>query len=147
MTQPPFPSRRSEQPKSSTAISDADRKRSPWRRRLVEAERGLTEGFRADSIVFGHLFIATIVIMAAFVLGISHLEWGLLILSFAVVLSAEFFHLAIRSMIRTFEPLCGDSLQPAHRIATAGVFITITGSLAIGLLIFTPRLWHLFAGS
>ena len=55
----------------------------------MEAERGLTEGFRTDSTLFGHFFIATIVMAAALVIGISLLEWGLLILSLAMVFSME----------------------------------------------------------
>ena len=147
MTQPPLKLRPTAPAEESSGLSNADRRRSPWRRRLVEAERGLTEGFRTDSTLFGHFFIATIVIAAALVFGISLVEWGLLILSFAVVFSTELFHLAMRAVFRNLDPKLSDSLQPARRIATAGVFFAILGAVAVISLIFIPRLWNLLVGS
>ena len=32
-------------------------RRAAWRQRLVEAERGITHGFRGDSTLFGYLFV------------------------------------------------------------------------------------------
>lgn len=147
MTQPPLKLRPGSPPEEASSLSNADRRRSPWRRRLVEAERGLTEGFRTDSILFGHFFIATIVMAAAIVFGISRLEWGLLILSFAVVFSTELFHLAMRAAFRGLGQEQNESLQTARRIATAGVFFTILGAVSVVSLIFVPRLWHLISGN
>ena len=147
MTQPPVKLRPHIPPDDAPAISNADRRRSPWRRRLVEAERGLTEGFRTDSTLFVHFFIATIVMTAALVLGISLIEWGLLIVSFTMVFSAELFHLVVRAVFRNMGHHFSEPIQTARRIATAGVFMTILGAVAIVLLIFTPRLWDLFTGN
>ena len=147
MTQPPVKLRPHSTLHEPEAISRADRRRSPWRRRLVEAERGLTEGVRTDSTLFVHFFIATLVMTAALVFGISRIEWALLILSFAMVFSAEMFHLAMRAIFRHLGPHLTEPMQSARRIATAGVFFTIIGSLTIVLLIFLPRLWQLFGGN
>jgi diacylglycerol kinase len=147
MTQPPVKLRPHSADHEPQAISNADRRRSPWRRRLVEAERGLTEGFRTDSTLFVHFFLATMVTTAALVFGISRIEWALLILSFGMVFSAEMFHLAMRAIFRHLGPHLSEPMQTARRIATAGVFFTIIGSLSIVLLIFLPRLWDLFSGN
>ena len=132
----------SEQP----ALSSADRRRSPWRRRLVEAERGLTEAFRSESTLFVHFFIATVITAAAFVFGVSQLEWAMLIVSFTMVFSAEFFHLAMRSVFRNLGHHFKEPVQTARRIATAGVFCTILGAGLLVLLVFVPRVWQLFMG-
>jgi diacylglycerol kinase len=147
MTQPPLKLRPNVPPDDPTGLSNADRKRSPWRRRLVEAERGLTEGFRTDSTLFGHFFIATVVIAAALVFGITQWEWGLLILSFAMVFSTEMFHLAMRAVFRNLNQELNESMQAARRIATAGVFFTILGAVSVVSLIFVPRLWDLLFGN
>lgn len=147
MTQPPIKLRPQAPVEDSSGLSNADRKRSPWRRRLVEAERGLTEGFRTDSTLFGHFFIATVVVAAALVFGISPWEWGLLILSFAMVFSTEMFHLAMRAVFRNLNQELNESMQAARRIATAGVFFTILGALSVIALIFVPRLWALLTGN
>jgi diacylglycerol kinase len=147
MTQPPVKLRPHSVAVEPPAISKADRRRSPWRRRLVEAERGLTEGFRADSTLFVHFFAGTLVMTTAVVLGISRIEWGMLILSFAMVLSAELFHLAMRAIFRHLGPQLSEPMQTARRMATAGVFFTLAGTLAIVLLIFIPRLWDMLHGN
>jgi diacylglycerol kinase len=147
MTQAPVPLRPLSASPDPQALSNADRRRSPWRRRLVEAERGLTEGFRTDSTLFVHFFIATLVMTAALVFGISRIEWGMLILSFAMVFSAELFHLAMRAIFRHLGQHLNEPMQIARRIATAGVFFTIGGALTVVLLIFLPRLWDLFNGN
>ena len=147
MTQPPLKLRPHSPADETSSLSNADRRRSPWRRRLVEAERGLTEGFRTDSTLFGHFFIATIVMAAALVIGISLLEWGLLILSLAMVFSMEMFHLAMRAIFRNLNQEQSESMQAARRIATAGVFFAILGALSVVSLIFIPKLWDLLNGN
>lgn len=148
MIQPPVKLRRHKTPDDASGVlSNADRRRSPWRRRLVEAERGLTEGFRTDSTLVVHFFLATIVAAAAFVFGISQVEWGLLIIGFMIVVSAEMFHLAMRAVFRNLGEPFTESVQTARRIATAGVFCTIFGAVALVGLIFVPRLWQLFLGN
>lgn len=153
MTQPPLkfrhssPSNETPSREESGVLSNADRRRSPWRRRLVEAERGLTEGFRTDSTLVVHFFLATIVAAAAFVFGISQVEWGLLIIGFVMVFSAELFHLAMRAVFRNLGHQFSEPVQTARRIATAGVFCSILGAVALVGLIFIPRLWQLFTGN
>lgn len=147
MTQPPIKLRPHNPTEDSSGLSNANRRRSPWRRRLVEAERGLTEGFRTDSTLFGHFFIATVVMAAALVFGISLWEWGLLILSVAMVFSSEMFLLAMRAVFRNLTPELNESLHAARRIATAGVFFAILGAVSVVGIIFVPRLWQLLMGN
>jgi len=127
-------------------MSSANRRRSPWRRRLVEAERGVTDAFRSDSTLFVHFFLATIVTAAALVFGISQMEWALLIVSFTMVFCAEFFHLAMRAIFRNLSHQYRDTVHAARRIATAGVFCAMAGAGGLVLLVFVPRVWQLFTG-
>ena len=147
MVQPPLKLKPHVPPNDPESLSSANRRRSAWRRRLVEAERGLTEGFRADSTLIVHFFLATMVMAAALVLGISLLEWGMLILSLTMVFSAELFHLVVRSVIRALGHHFPEPAQKIRQIATAGVFITITGAVLTVVLIFSSRLWGLFTDS
>lgn len=112
----------------------------------MEAERGLTEAFRSESTLFVHAFLATIVTAAALVFGISQIEWALLIISFTMVFSAEFFHLAMRAVFRNLGHQFHEPVQTARRIATAGVFCAMLGAALLVLVIFVPRIWNLFFG-
>ena len=130
-------------------MSRAERRRPMWRRRLVDAERGLTEGFRGDSTFFVYFFGGTVMLAAGWVLRISLVQWCFLVLSLTTVIGAELFH---RALMQTLESL-PESARPApatvrklRRISAAGVtMITLGTLLAIGLII-GHKLWETFTG-
>ena len=68
---------------------DKETKRPAWRARLVDAERGFKIGLRTDSTLIVHLSIGVVILSTAVVLGISLIEWTILILSLTTVLAAE----------------------------------------------------------
>ena len=127
----------------------AERRRPLWRRRLVDAERGLTEGFRGDSTFFVYFFGGTVMLAAGWVLRISLVQRCFMVLSLSTVIGAELFH---RALMQTLESLPDSSRPPAptvrklRRISAAGVtMITLGTLLAIGLII-GHRLWETFTG-
>jgi diacylglycerol kinase len=121
------------------------RRRAPWRQRLVEAERGVTEGFRGDSTFFVHFFLGSLMIVAAAVLGISFVHWILLVLALTLVLCAEMFNSAFATLLLDFEKHAGVAVKKARKIGTAAVFVAMAGAtIAVGL-IFTHRLMQMFA--
>ncbi|MBW3543417.1 MAG: diacylglycerol kinase [Planctomycetes bacterium] len=133
-------------PPSLEELSSAHRRRAPWRRRLVEAERGITQGFRGDSTLFGHLFGGTLVLAMALVLGLSVLEWAVLVLALTVVLAAELFNKVLTILCRR-EILVGDeTLKHIASIGTAAVICTMSGSLVVVGLLFGRRLSILLGG-
>ncbi len=71
-------------------------RRSPWRQRWVDTERGWTHSFRSESTFFVHFFIASLVACSAFVVGVTAFEWAVLILCFSLVMSAEMIQCALR---------------------------------------------------
>ena len=122
------------------------KKRSAWRQRLVDAERGLTAGVRGDSTFFVHFFIGSVVVVTGVVLGLEILQWGLLILALTMVLSAEMFHQVLKAMVKNFGHHFSDDVNRAMGIASAAVFVTILGAvLSVGLL-FGERISQLLAG-
>ena len=66
--------------------------RPAWRRWLIDVERGLMHGVRGDSVFFVYFFLTSATIAASVVLGISLLQWTVVILALTVVLSAEMFN-------------------------------------------------------
>ena len=72
--------------------------RPAWRRWLIDVERGLMSGVRGDSIFFVYFFLTSATIAASLVLGISLLEWTVVILALTVVLSAEMFNQSVKAL-------------------------------------------------
>lgn len=91
--------RRMHSPQSSQV--EEEKKRSPLRQQLVETERGVTLGFRADSTFFVHFFTGSIVVAVAFVLGLTMIQWTVLILSLTLVLASEMFLQVIKNITQS----------------------------------------------
>src|SRR5579864_8609626 len=87
---------------SATNVLQADSSprsaRPAWRRRLIDIERGITLGVRGDSVFFVYFFLSSLTIAASLVLGISLLEWTVVILALTVVLCAEMFNQSVKSL-------------------------------------------------
>lgn len=130
-----------------TGRTSRPRKRRPaWRQRLVEAERGMTHGFRADSSFFVYFFAASVVVTAGFVLGITLMEWTVVLIAITLVLSFEMLNQALRAALNSVGLRFPEWAQKAQRIGTAAVFVTAAGGLLCVGLVFGRRFWELFAG-
>lgn len=123
------------------------RRRAAWRQRLVEAERGITQGFRGDSTLFGHLFVASVIVAAALVLSIPLVQWAVLILALSLVLAAEMFQHALKAIVLQIGSAPNEHAEKALRVGTAAVFVAITGATTIVVLLFGSRLLDMFSGS
>lgn len=137
----------SKRPVRSSATGTSSRRRSAWRQRLVEAERGITQGVRGDSTFFVHFFVGSIVVAAGMVFGLSLVEWTVVILSLTIVLSAEMFNQVVKNIVQSQDGQVKEAAGNALRIGTAAVFVGITGALLTIGLIFGHRLVQMFAGS
>ena len=126
--------------------SDRTRRRSAWRQRLVDAERGFSLSFRADSTLFVHAFLVCIIVAAGSVLQISLLEWTMIILSLSSVVAAEMFNLALWTLTENLTRQLDQAACQGVRMGTAAVFVTIVGATLIVLLIFSSHLSQIFTG-
>ncbi|HUE16410.1 MAG TPA: diacylglycerol kinase [Planctomycetaceae bacterium] len=103
---------------------------------MIDVERGLMHGVRGDSIFFVYFFLTSATIAASVVLGISLLQWTVVILALTVVLSAEMFNQSVKSLFAALGRPADDATRTALRIGSAAVFVTIAGSvLTIGLIL------------
>jgi diacylglycerol kinase len=126
-------------------LTGANRRRSPWRRRLIEAERGLTQGFRGDSTLIVHLFAACLVFVVGLVLGLTVERWAILAVSFMVVLGAELFNKLARIICRHAGG-GSDVVRQAESIGTAAVFVSIAGACVVVTLFLGGRVLEVLGG-
>ena len=114
-----------------------------WTRKFCDAFRGVKEGVRGQSSFFVHFFVAALVVAAGVVLGVSPVEWCLLVLCIAGVLTAEMFNSALESMAKAItgesDPHLGNSLD----IGSAAVLLASIGASIVGAIIFGYRLGNL----
>ena len=111
-----------------------------WTRKFRNAFRGAKLGVRGQSSFFVHFFIAALVVAAGAVLRVSLIEWCLLLLCIAGVLTAEMFNSDLESMAKAItgesDPHLGNSLD----IGSAAVLLASLGATVVGTIIFANRL-------
>jgi diacylglycerol kinase len=118
-------------PQAVNSDSSPRLSRPAWRQRLVDIERGMMHGVQADSIFFVYFFLTSLTLVASVVLGISLLQWTIVILSLTLVLSAEMFNQALQSVLFNLESSRNSAVGPALRMAKAAVFVAIAGSVIV----------------
>lgn len=104
------------------------------------AFRGISVIFRTQHNAWVHGAVGVGVIFLGFWLQISHLEWGLIILSIAAVLAAEGFNTALEIDIDLTSPEEHPYARDTKDVAAGAVLVTALGAAIVGLIIFIPKL-------
>ncbi len=111
-----------------------------WAEKFRDAFRGVKAGVRGQSSFFVHFFAAAAVLVTGIVLGVDMIEWCLLLLCIAGVLTTEMLNSALESMAKAItgesDPHLGNSLD----IGSAAVLIASLGASTVGAIIFGHRL-------
>lgn len=87
-----------------------------------------------------HLVAALVAVYAGYALHISKDEWLWIILCIALVLVAELFNTAIEFLVDLVSPDYNKKAGLVKDMSAGAVLITAIGALAIGLIIFVPKL-------
>ncbi|MBU0976599.1 MAG: diacylglycerol kinase family protein [Patescibacteria group bacterium] len=97
---------------------------------------GLKIGFKYELNFIIELFLMLNVVIAGIFLGISKLEWIVLIFCFGITLSAELMNTSIEAMVelKQFNVV----VKKVKDLASAAVLIIAIMDIAIGLMIFLP---------
>jgi len=110
-----------------------------WSEKFYDAFRGVKAGVYGQSSFRVHLFVAAAVVVAGALLGVSRIEWCLLILCIGGVLVAEMLNSALESMAKAItgerHPHLGNSLD----IGSAAVLLASVPAAVIGAVIFVHR--------
>jgi diacylglycerol kinase len=79
-------------------------------------------------------------------LGISRLEWAVLVLTIAVVLGLEWINTSLELAVSLASPERHPSAKAAKDVAAACVLLGAITSVIVGLLVLAPPLLSRFAG-
>lgn len=91
-----------------------------------------------------HLAAAIVVIVAACLLQISRLEWMAILFCIALVFCAEAFNSAIENLADFVAPQKHLQIKKIKDLSAAAVLIAALVASIIGLLVFVPKLKHVF---
>lgn len=122
------------------------KQRAAWRQRLVQAERGIGNGARQDSIFFVHIFTATLILLMGGVLGLLAWQWMMVVSSLVLLFVAELFNQALKSLAQAFGETTPPSVQKALGMSTAASMLALAGVLMIAGFTLSQRMSEMFGG-
>jgi len=111
------------------------------RESVRHAMNGFVLAFRSQQNLRIHSIIALIVLIAAFMLGISRGELIILVVMIALVFSAEFLNTALEMLSDILNPRVSAQVGRLKDVSAAGVLTVSFAALAVGLLIFIPYIF------
>jgi diacylglycerol kinase len=116
-----------------------------WIQKFRFAFQGLAAGIRTQDSFWVHLPAALLACGLGVWLGLSLPEWGLLVVAICLVLCLELLNTAIESLAKGLtskhNPLVGQALD----IAAGATLVAAVGAVAVGVILFAPKLWLLWA--
>ena len=86
-----------------------------------------------------HVICAIVVIMAGLVTGLSPVEWSILLIVIASVISLEMINTAIEAVVDLASPSIHPLAKVAKDVAAGAVLVFAGASVIIGGLIFLPK--------
>src|SRR5215208_2834097 len=139
-------------------------------RRVVRRESMIFKAFILSRIAaFGHAFrgwgyvlktqqnawihsvFATVVIIVCLWLGIPPTQWAIIILTIAMVFTAEFINTAIEAVVDLASPVHHPLAKVGKDVGAGAVLVAALAAALVGLLILGPPLWariaSLFTGN
>lgn len=92
------------------------------------------------------LFFAMAVTIMSFILKVSIIEWGILVLVISMVLALEMINTAIERCVDLVTKEYKELAKNAKDIAAGAVLVMSMFSVVIGIIIFLPKIINLLGG-
>jgi len=108
------------------------------------AFEGLKKFFLSEHNTWIHSLAAILVIIISFLLKISWSDWIGVLFAIGLVLSAEAFNTCMEKMMDRLLPQEDETVKYVKDLAAGAVLITAVIAALIGLIIFIPKIIHLF---
>jgi diacylglycerol kinase len=115
--------------------------KSTWFRKFACAFRGIVVGIREQNSFYVHIPVAIGVILTAWWLDVSRVEWCLLLLCIAGVVTCELFNSAIEHLAKSITREENPHLRDALDAASGAVLVAAMAAAGVGAIIFASRVW------
>ncbi len=88
-----------------------------------------------------HTLASVLVFAAGLWLGLTRLEWALIVFAIALVWTAEFINTALEAIVDLASPGQHHLARIGKDVGAAAVLIAASAAVLIALLVMGPRLW------
>ncbi|MGR9049329.1 diacylglycerol kinase family protein [Halobacillus faecis] len=107
------------------------------------AWNGIKEVYQSERNFRIHLSVALLVFIAAFLFGLTKVEWMTILIIIVIVLSLEMVNTAMERLLDFYHPEQHPVIGSIKDITAGAVLVASIGSVIIGLIIFIPKLFLL----
>jgi diacylglycerol kinase len=104
------------------------------------AGQGIMDLFRYENNAKVHLLVAVVVVVAGSWLGISRVEWAILVTQIGLVWAAEAINTALEKLCDFVSPGIHPQIKAIKDMASGAVLILAIVAVTVGLLILGGRL-------
>ena len=134
-------------PSSRRPAPDARLPRPPVlvqeRRSFGYAFQGIGHAWATQRHLRVHAALAVLAVVLALGLHITVAEWAVLLLAIALVLALEMLNTVVEVVVDMITPRYHPQAKVAKDVAAGAVLVAALGALAVGGVLFLPRLWAL----
>jgi diacylglycerol kinase (ATP) len=109
-------------------------------RSFLFAFRGIALVLRTQHNAWLHALATIATLVLGVLLEVSRGEWLALTLAIALVWMAEGFNTAVEALCDVVSPNHHPEVERAKDVAAGAVLIAALGALAVGLMVFAPKL-------
>jgi diacylglycerol kinase len=88
-----------------------------------------------------HSLFATAVILVGLWIGLKPIDWAVIVLTIAMVFTAEFINTAIEAVVDLASPVHHPLAKVGKDVGAGAVLVSALAGIVIGLLILGPPLW------
>jgi len=110
---------------------------------VLHASHGISNLLQSEHNARIHVGATLLVVLAGWVFGIDRGEWIAVVLAMTLVWMAEAFNTAIETLGDVVCPEEDSRIKKAKDVAAGSVLISAIGALAVGCLVFVPRLFSI----
>lgn len=107
---------------------------------LHHATRGLVWGILWEANIRRQLVLGVILGLLAFLVGVTVLEWLILIVLWVVVVICELINSALEALADALHPDFSEHIQRSKDLSAGAVLLMSLLALGVGLCIFLPYL-------
>ena len=109
---------------------------------FVYAFNGLVVFFRHERNGKIQLVVAVLVVVSGLILGLSPIEWTIILACIAAVLSFEMINSSIEKLCNLVHPKYHPAVKTIKDMAAGAVLFVSCISTLIGAIIFVPKVFH-----
>ena len=112
---------------------------------IIGALRGLKIVFHAERNARAIIIVGSLVLIAASLLGASLRDHAILVIVIISVFACETFNTLVEVILDMIQPQDDPHVKILKDIASGVVLLASIGAVAIGFIIFLPKVWPLIS--